>query len=100
MLEARPSAGGMIDHPSSRLGRQGQADVAALIRKEVTQVVRDPCSIAIGVVLPVMLILLFGYALSLDVQNVPIAIVLEDPSSRGGEIAASFQLSPYFEART
>ena len=35
-----------------------------------------------------MLILLFGYALSLDVKHVPIAVVLEDTSSQGAEIAA------------
>ena len=46
---------------------------------------RDPSSIAIGIVLPVMLILLFGYGLSLDVKNVPVAVVLEDtsPDARG-----------------
>jgi ABC-2 type transport system permease protein len=88
----------MIDHPSSRLAAKAKR-VAALIRKELRQVVRDPSSIAIGVVLPLMLILLFGYALSLDVKNVPIVVVLEDPSSQASEITASFQLSPYFEAR-
>jgi ABC-2 type transport system permease protein len=88
----------MIDHPSSRLAAKATR-VAALIRKELRQVVRDPSSIAIGVVMPLMLILLFGYALSLDVKNVPIAVVLEDPSSQAREIAASFQLSPYFETR-
>ena len=88
----------MIDHPSSRLAAKARR-VAALIRKELRQVVRDPSSVAIGVVLPLMLILLFGYALSLDVKNVPIAVVLEDPSSQASEVAASFQLSPYFETR-
>jgi ABC-2 type transport system permease protein len=73
--------------------------IGALIRKEGRQVVRDPSSFAIGVVLPLMLILLFGYAMSLDVKHVPIAIVLEDPSSQGREVAASFQLSSYFETR-
>jgi ABC-2 type transport system permease protein len=71
--------------------------VGALIRKESRQVVRDPSSFAIGVVLPLMLILLFGFAMSLDVKNVPIAVVLEDPSAQAAEIAASFQLSPYFQ---
>jgi len=88
----------MIDHPSSRLAAKARR-VAALIRKELRQVVRDPSSVAIGVVLPLMLILLFGYALSLDVKNVPIAVVLEDPSFQAREIAASFQLSSYFETR-
>ena len=73
--------------------------IGALIRKEGRQVVRDPSSFAIGVVLPLMLILLFGYAMSLDVKHVPVAIVLEDPSGPGREVAASFQLSTYFETR-
>jgi ABC-2 type transport system permease protein len=73
--------------------------VGALVRKESRQVVRDPSSFAIGVVLPLMLILLFGYAMSLDVKHVPIAVVLDLPASEATEIAASFQLSPYFETR-
>src|ERR1019366_6679274 len=73
--------------------------VGALIRKEGRQVVRDPSSFAIGVVLPLMLILLFGYAMSLDVKHVPVVVVLEDPSAQASEIAASFQLSSYFETR-
>lgn len=72
--------------------------VWALVKKESRQVVRDPSSIAIGIVLPVVLILLFGYGLSLDVMNAPVAVVLEDPSPDATELAASFQLSPYFDA--
>jgi ABC-2 type transport system permease protein len=73
--------------------------VWALVRKEAHQIVRDPSSIAIGVVLPVLLILLFGYGLSLDVRNVPVAVVLEDPSPDAAALAAGFQLSPYFDAQ-
>jgi ABC-2 type transport system permease protein len=73
--------------------------VWALVRKETCQIVRDPSSIAIGLVLPVLLILLFGYGLSLDVTHVPLAIVLEDPSPEATELAAGFQLSPYFDAQ-
>lgn len=71
--------------------------VWALIRKEGRQVLRDPSSFAIGLVLPLMLILLFGYGLSFDVKHVPVAIVLDDHSAEAREMAASFQLSPYFE---
>ena len=73
--------------------------IGSLIRKETRQIVRDPSSIAMGIVLPVMLILLFGYGLSLDVTEVPVAVVLEDPSPAATELAASFQLSHYFDAR-
>jgi ABC-2 type transport system permease protein len=69
----------------------------ALMRKESRQLLRDPSSIAIGIVMPVILILLFGYGLSLDVTKVPIAIVMEDSSADARELAAGFQLSSYFE---
>jgi ABC-2 type transport system permease protein len=75
-----------------RAGRR----IAALIRKETYQVLRDPSSIAIGIVMPAMLVLLFGYGLSLDVTNVPLAIVLEDPSPDARDLAAGFELSAYF----
>jgi ABC-2 type transport system permease protein len=73
--------------------------VAALVRKEIRQILRDPSSIAIGVVLPLFLILLYGYGLSLDVRNAPLAVVLEDSSAEATELVAGFQLSPYFDAR-
>src|SRR6266851_944109 len=73
--------------------------IRTLVVKESRQIFRDPSSIAIGIVLPVLLILLFGYGLSLDVQNVPVAVVLEDPSPDATELAAGFQLSPYFDAQ-
>jgi ABC-2 type transport system permease protein len=75
------------------------ARLVALVRKESRQLFRDPSSIAIGIVMPVMLVLLFGFGLSLDVKNVPVAIVLEDPSPGARQIAAGFTLSPYFDAR-
>jgi len=91
-LEAAPvraATGG----PSAKLRR-----LLALIRKETYQVVRDPSSIAIGFVMPAMLVLLFGYGLSLDVKNVPVAVVLEDPSPAARELVAGFEMSPYFHA--
>jgi ABC-2 type transport system permease protein len=71
----------------------------ALVKKELRQILHDPSSIAVGMVLPVVLILLFGYGLSIDVKNVPIAVVLEDTSPDAAELASTFQLSPYFHAR-
>jgi ABC-2 type transport system permease protein len=45
------------------------------------------------------LILLFGYGLSLDVKNVPVAVVLEAPSPDATELAAGLELSEYFNAQ-
>jgi len=81
----------MSSQARRKLGR-----VLALIRKETRQMVRDPATIAVGVVLPAVLILLFGFGLSLDVKDVPIAVVLEDSSPQALGLTAGFQLSPYF----
>ena len=85
--------------PPPAQGSARRRRVGALVRKEAYQLFRDPSSIAIGVFMPLLLILLFGFALSLDVKNVPVALVLEDASPATTELAAGFALSPYFEAR-
>ncbi len=69
----------------------------ALMLKETRQLRRDPSSIGLGVLLPVMLVLLFGYGLSLDIRLAPVAIVLEAPTPAAVELAAGFELSPYFK---
>lgn len=90
----------MDEEGPGRLMISGKAQrVWSLVKKESRQVVRDPSSIAMGIVLPVVLILLFGYGLSLDVTNVRVAVVLEDPSPAATELASSFDLSPYFDAK-
>ncbi len=79
-----------------RLASAKMHRIGSLIRKEARQIVRDPSSIAIGIVLPVMLILLFGYGLSLDVTEVPVAVVLEDPSPGGDRIGCQFSAVALF----
>jgi ABC-2 type transport system permease protein len=68
----------------------------ALTRKEVRQILRDPSSIAIGIVFPLMMILLFGYGLSLDVTKVSVAVVDNDLSSDSVALIGAFRLSPNF----
>ncbi len=72
--------------------------IRALVRKESRQMLRDPSTILIGIMMPALLIFIFGYGLSLDVKNVPIAVVLEHRSPEADELAAGFSLSPYFQA--
>jgi ABC-2 type transport system permease protein len=67
-----------------------------LVRKEFLQIVRDPSSIAIAFLMPVFLLLLFGYGVSLDSENVPVAIVIEDPTPDTAALAAVFEGSHYF----
>jgi ABC-type multidrug transport system ATPase subunit/ABC-type multidrug transport system permease subunit len=97
VVPGSPSMNGGAEHATS--GASKRRRIAALVRKEARQLFRDPSSMAIGVVMPLLLILLFGFALSLDVKNVPLAVVLEDPSPAATQLAAAFELSPYFAAR-
>lgn len=73
--------------------------VRALICKETRQLLRDISSITIGIVMPVTLLILFGYGINLDVKNVPVAVLMEDNSAEARGVAAAFDLSPYFSTR-
>ncbi len=66
-----------------------------MLRKEARQIIRDPSSIAIAFVLPVLLLLLFGYGISLDAKHVPLGIVVESPSPEAAAFAGAFEQSAY-----
>jgi ABC-2 type transport system permease protein len=68
-----------------------------LVRKEFLQIVRDPSSIAIAFLLPLFLLLLFGYGVSLDSEHVPVAFVVEQPDADTASFSAAFQQSRYFK---
>ncbi len=78
--------------PTFALGR-----LLALIRKETLQVVRDPSTILIAFVLPVVLLFLFAYAVSLDIRKIPIGIVLESDGAEAQSLTAAFASSRYFD---
>lgn len=67
----------------------------ALTIKEFHQLLRDRSNLAIGILLPVMLILLFGYGLSLDIRNAPVAVVIEDGSPTARDVLAGLNGSDY-----
>ena len=70
--------------------------LAGLIRKEFLQIVRDPSSIAIAFLMPVVLLFLFGYGVSLDSEHIPLALVVEQPDADAASFASSFEQSTYF----
>jgi len=69
----------------------------AVSRKEFLHVRRDPRSLGLGIAIPVVLLLLFGYVLTLDVDKVPLAIrdLSRTPESR--ELLSRFEGSRYFQ---
>ncbi len=82
---------------SSRLGQGSFRRIMALVRKESWQVVRDPSSIAVGIVMPMILLVLFGYGLSFDLKNLPVALVMEESSAEASGAVSGFELSDYFQ---
>ncbi len=68
----------------------------ALWRKEWIQIRRDPASIGIGVLLPAILLLVFGYGISLDAQRLPIGVVVEKPNPLTASFTGGLEQSRYF----
>jgi ABC-2 type transport system permease protein len=68
----------------------------ALIKKEGLQIVRDPSSILIAFVLPMALLFLFGYGLSLDAKDIRLGIALEDQGWEARDLVTAFWGSPRF----
>ncbi len=69
----------------------------ALLRKESIQILRDPSSILIAFVLPIILLFLFGYGVSLDANHVRIGVAVEASSEPSQSLAASFRASRFFD---
>ena len=95
MNEPRTDDASDVAEPASaRAG--GRRRLRGLIRKETFQILRDPSSISIAFVLPAILLLLFGYGVSLDAEHVPVAVVIENPTDVTASFAASLVNSRYF----
>ena len=68
----------------------------AVARKEVIQILRDSRSLAIVVVMPVTLMLLFGYGVNLDLKGLPVYVFDRDGSQQSQDLLKRFQASEYF----
>lgn len=80
-------------YSTSQLARKR---LTGMVRKEWLQILRDPSSIAIAFVLPVVMLFLFGYGVSLDAKDVSIGFVVESPDSETSNLRAAFGQSEYF----
>ncbi len=67
-----------------------------MVRKESLQILRDPSSISIAFVMPVVLLFLFGYGVSLDAKQIPLGIVIEQPDTATQSLAGVFERSDFF----
>ncbi|HKZ53164.1 MAG TPA: ABC transporter permease [Candidatus Acidoferrales bacterium] len=71
--------------------------LAAIARKEVIQIRRDRRSLIIVVLMPVMLMLLFGYGVSLDLKHTPTCVFDREGSQQSQDLLKRFQASEYFD---
>ncbi|WP_027359347.1 ABC transporter permease [Desulforegula conservatrix] len=71
--------------------------IKAVAVKEFIHIMRDPRSLGMAIFIPMLLLLLFGYALSLDVDRVPLAIWDQDQSPLSRDFISRFDGSPYFK---
>jgi ABC-2 type transport system permease protein len=71
----------------------------AVMLKEWTQIRRDPSSIGLVVVLPLLLMFLFGSAVSLDTRATRTGLVDHDHTLASRDLAATFARNSYFEVR-
>jgi len=76
------------------------ARIAAMTVKEVKDIIRDPITVGVALFMPLVMLFLFGYAISLDVKNVPLGILDEDYSSASRALVDRFVQSGYFYIRT
>lgn len=71
----------------------------AVARKEFLHVLRDPRSLMMGIGMPMMLLFLFGYALTMDVDRVPLAVWDQSQTVESREFISRFSGSSYFDLR-
>ena len=68
----------------------------AVAKKEIIQILRDSRSLAIVVLMPVTLMLLFGYGVNLDLKGLPVYVLDRDGSQQSQDLVKHFQASRYF----
>jgi ABC-2 type transport system permease protein len=78
------------------MNSQAMMRLRGMIRKESLQILRDPSSISIAFVMPVVLLFLFGYGVSLDAKEIPVGIVIEQPDTATQSLAGVFERSEFF----
>lgn len=68
----------------------------AIIKKEFIHVFRDKPSLIIAIMMPIVFVILFGYAVNMDVDNIPMAVLDMDKTTESRALINSFENSNYF----
>ncbi len=86
-----------MDSPRTPLQRFA-VRVGAMAAKEVLHIRRDPRTLAMGLAMPVIMLLLFGYGVSFDIDRIPLAIVDEDRTEESRDLVQAFVAADEFRA--
>lgn len=70
--------------------------IKAIARKEAIQILRDPLSLVMAFLMPALLLFIFGYAITLDVNNLRLVVHDSDKTAQSRELVSSFSESGYF----
>jgi ABC-2 type transport system permease protein len=71
--------------------------VLAIIRKEFIHIRRDPRTLGIVLILPIFQLFIFGYAVTNDVEHLPMAVFDQDRSEASRRLAEAYRVSAYFD---
>src|SRR5689334_24665550 len=70
--------------------------IYSIVRKEFVQIFRDPRTLALIIVMPIMQLFLLGYAATTDVRNISMAVWDESQSPQSRELLDAFRAADYF----
>lgn len=70
--------------------------IVAVVEKETKEIVRDPITVAVALLMPLVMLFLFGYAISLDIDNVPVGVLDQDRTPASRALTDQFVRSGYF----
>src|SRR3990172_835848 len=71
--------------------------LTALMRKEFTQILRDPRTLAIAIAMPIVQLFLLGYAATSEVRNLPMAVLDRDRSPASRALLDAYRAADYFQ---
>jgi ABC-2 type transport system permease protein len=70
--------------------------ILAMTRKEVIQIRRDPLSLMIIIAMPLIQLMIFGYAVNLDIKHIPLCVYDRDATQTSQDLLKRFQATDYF----
>src|SRR4029079_15871305 len=106
LVRGRTDAGNRIHPPDAVAGCAGERSgmtglslprILAVLAKEFTQLVRDRLTYAMIIGIPIIQLLLFGYAINSDPKHLPTAVLVQDQGQFSRSILGALQRSDYFD---